>query len=78
MRQSRFIFVFFALTAAVAISACGGGGQGFRVAAPDPLEITSSSLPTTQSAQFIDFEIPLEGGCGGPYVVEVISGILPR
>ena len=60
MRQSKFIFVFLALVAAAMVAGCGGGkGQGFRLDAPPPLVITSTSLPTTFSADFIDYEIEL-------------------
>ncbi len=77
MRSSMF-FVAFLVVLAVAFSAgCGGSGQGFRVP-NDPLLITSSTLPTMVSGEYVDYDIPVTGGCGGPYVVEVIAGTLPR
>ena len=56
-------------------AAANHSGQGLRL--PDnPLVITSSTLPPTLSGEYVDFEIPLSGGCdvNNPvYVVEVTS-----
>ena len=60
--------------AALLIPACGGSGQGFRAASAPPLTVSGNTLPATETGQFVEVEIPLDGGCGGPYVVQVISG----
>lgn len=85
MRQFNTFALLFAVFALVATAGCGGGGDGFAgAAAANPLVITSNSLPAILSGQSFadiglpaDYEIPLSGGCGGPYQIEVISGLLP-
>jgi len=78
MRNSIFILALLALATFAVLPACGGGGQGLRAQAEPPLVIMTSSLPTGfTSGDAIDWEIPLDGGCGGPYVVELIAGTLP-
>jgi len=78
MRSSIFIFALLALATFAILPACGGGGQGLRAAANPPLVIMTSALPAGfTSGDSIDWEIPLDGGCGGPYVVELIAGVLP-
>ncbi|MDF1700604.1 MAG: hypothetical protein P1V36_05550 [Planctomycetota bacterium] len=77
MRSSKIFVAMLAVTALAFLVGCGGGGNGFRV--PDnPLIIDSSSLPDVMSGEYVDFDIPITGGCNGPYVVEVIAGTLPR
>ncbi|MDA1194055.1 MAG: Ig domain-containing protein [Planctomycetota bacterium] len=76
MRNSKFIICFVAILALALAAGCGGGGQGLRIPS-SPLAITSSSIPAHLSGEYIDWEIPITGGCGGPYVVEVIAGNLP-
>lgn len=76
MRKFSVVTLGLALVAFAVLPACGGSGQGYRVSS-DPLVITSTSLPASLSGQFIDFEVPLTGGCGGPYVMAVIQGTLP-
>jgi len=79
MHQSKFIFLFVALSTVALATGCVGGGGGFQLADQfDPLVITSSSLPASQSGEAIDIEIELGGGNGGPYVVSVIDGLMPR
>ena len=80
MRLSKIFIAFAVVSALVCVASCGGDGRGFR-AAGTPLVIMSGE-PTTvsgqnQSGEDVDWEIPIEGGCGGPYVVEVIAGALP-
>jgi hypothetical protein len=77
MRSSRIVVAVASLFLVSALAACGGGGHGFQVAS-DPLVITSTQLPNLSSGQPVDFEIPLSGGCGGPYVMAVIQGALPN
>ena len=60
----------------VALPACGGGGQGLRVTS-DPVKVMSTSLPAKLSGETMNHVIPLDGGCGGPYVLKVISGRMP-
>ncbi len=68
----KFAWVGLIAVTLIALPACGSG-KGFR-AALNPLVITSASLPPgLESGQQFDFEIPIDGGCGGPYVVQVIS-----
>lgn len=64
------------VAASLGLAACGGGGHGFRVANQN-ISVPSSVLPTAVSGQQIDFQIPLDGGCGGPYTMSVIAGQLP-
>ncbi len=64
-------------TALLVLPACGGGGQGLRVDTA-PLLVTSTSIPPKLSGESVNHVIPIAGGCGGPYVLKVISGKLPR
>ena len=77
MRNSRFIIAMLAVIGLAFFAGCGGGGQGLRLPS-NPLVISSSSLPTTLSGEYVDFDIPLGGGCDGTYVVEIIAGQLPQ
>jgi hypothetical protein len=77
MDKTRAFLVLVTVTAVAMSAACGGGGHGFAAPA-DPLVISGASLPATQSGQTVDWMIPVSGGCGGPYVVSVIDGALPR
>lgn len=68
------------------LAGCGGSGGGAWLPA-DTLSIASTSIveapngsdlnSTYESADLVNWEIPLAGGCGGPYVVKVLSGQLP-
>ena len=58
------------------IAGCGGGGHGFGVAA-DPLVIQNASLPAVSSGELVNYVIPHTGGGGGPYLLEVVDGVLP-
>jgi len=60
----------------LALPACGGGGQGLRIA-DDSIRVASASLPAMVSGEYMEQVIPLEGGCGGPYVPQLIEGSLP-
>ena len=71
---------------AAALAGCGDGLKGYTVPT-SPLVVTTGAIqeapngPDTnslfESADRVDFEVELSGGCGGPYVMSVISGILP-
>lgn len=76
MRHSKYIVIIFALVAFAVAPSCGHG-EGYRVPI-DPLVIMSTAFPQTLSGERVDFEIQLDGGCGGPYIVEVIDGTLPN
>ena len=79
MRTARSLVSFVALATMLSLllAACGGGGQGLRVGGT-PLTIENAALPLTLTGETVDWEVPLAGGCGGPYVVDVIAGELPR
>jgi len=62
--------------AILVLPSCGGGGQGLRVAT-DPIRVESASLPDVMSGEYMNQQIPLAGGCGGPYVAKVIAGKMP-
>ncbi len=76
MRFSRFAAMGSAVVALAALSACGGGGHGFGVAA-NPVVISSNALPPTLSGQVVNHLIPFSGGSGGPYLLEKIAGDMP-
>lgn len=73
--------------AGMLLAACGGGGTPFSIDAPG-LRITSTSITEApqgldtnslyESADAVDWTIPLAGGCDGPFIVTVISGRLPN
>ena len=62
---------------AFAATGCGGGGHGFSVGS-DPILITSNQLPPTLSGEIVNYPIPFTGGGGGPYLLELSSGTLPK
>ncbi|MFM8980342.1 MAG: hypothetical protein ACKOSS_07765 [Planctomycetia bacterium] len=74
------------LLASLLLAACGGGGDPFGVPGTQ-LRITSTTIaeapapadldPQFESADVVDWQVPLEGGCGGPYTLQVIGGTLP-
>lgn len=71
-------FVFaagIALLAALALGGCGGSGGGGGVSAS--FSIVPAPLPPVRSGELVDFEIPVAGGCGGPYTLELLSGEMP-
>ncbi|MDJ0973892.1 MAG: hypothetical protein QNJ98_05490, partial [Planctomycetota bacterium] len=73
MPRIKIVCVALVAMALVVAPSCGGGGEGFRVPA-SPLGISTTVLPALLSGDVVDVEIELTGGCGGPYVVQVISG----
>jgi hypothetical protein len=76
MSKSHLMIAAVLSVVLIVLSACGGGGQGLRADA-NPVLVTSTSLPPMLSGQGMDHVIPLEGGCGGPYVLQVIAGKMP-
>jgi len=77
MSHTRLLAVFAVSLAILALPACGsGGGEGLRVA-DDPVLVTSTSIPPMLSGESMNHVIPIEGGCGGPYVMKVIDGAMP-
>jgi len=40
-------------------------------------QFASTTLPSVLSGQYLDYELDLNGGCGGPYEITLISGRLP-
>ncbi len=75
MRISR-IAAAASVALVLALSACGGSGHGFGVAA-NPVVIASNALPPTLSGQVVNHLIPFTGGSGGPYLLERIAGTMP-
>ena len=77
MSQFRTIAVLAVSLAILTLPACGGGGgQGLRVE-DNPILVTSTSIPPMLSGESMNHIIPIEGGCGGPYVMKVIEGAMP-
>ncbi len=75
-KHQRWILTLIAALA-LSLPACGGGsGGGFRNAA-NPVLVTSTAIPSSQSGVEIDYPIQIEGGCGGPYDIQLVSGTLP-
>jgi hypothetical protein len=66
-----------ALALVVGVSACGGGGNGGFAGATPAISLESTLLPQLASGQSTEFALPIQGGCGGPYTIRVISGELP-
>ena len=68
------------MAAALAVvPACGGGGSGYAGSTPS-LSLSSALLPLLNSGEALagdGYALPIEGGCGGPYTLRVISGSLP-
>jgi hypothetical protein len=78
MTRSRLSVGVLLWTALLVLPSCGGGGgQGLRVA-NDPILVTSTSIPLCESGECVNHVIPIEGGCGGPYVLKVIDGAMPE
>jgi hypothetical protein len=69
------------------LAGCGGGGGGGFDVSSNALSVTSTAIteassPGDTDSQFesadpVDWVIPLTGGCGGPYVIKVVNGSLP-
>ncbi len=76
MSRSRVVGISLTLLASVVLASCGGSGQGLRMPS-DSVRFLSTSLPAMTSGVPYDYQIPLTGGCGGPYVMKTISGGLP-
>ncbi len=65
------------VTMLVVLVSCGGGGNGMPVVPGASMSIVDTTLPTALSGDTVDYELPLDGGCGGPYVLALIDGELP-
>ncbi len=65
-----------ALVLALLLPACGGSSG--PMSAAGSFSIAGVVAPATVSGEFVDFEVPVQGGCGGPYDLNVVSGFLPR
>ena len=77
MSHTRILAAIAASLAVLVIPACGGGSaQGLRVES-NPVLVTSTSIPPMLSGETVNHVIPIEGGCGGPYVMKVIQGSMP-
>lgn len=76
MRLPSLWSVAFLALAAAGLAGCGGGGTKFDVASQD-IRVTDPVLPQALSGQTVNYAIPLEGGCGGPYVMSIIAGAMP-
>ncbi len=61
----------------VGLAGCGGGGGDKYGVASNPIVIQNANLPTTQSGELVNYLIPFSGGGGGPYLLELIDGVLP-
>ena len=84
MRHSKLAIVLIAAVALGVIPACGGGGHGggggngYSVD-NNPLFIGSPAFPDgVLTGDRVEWAIPLGGGCGGPYEIEIVSGQLPE
>ena len=62
---------------AVLVSAACGGAGGWLPDNPAAIVVTSTAVPPMLSGQAVHHVIPISGGCGGPYVMQVTSGHLP-
>ena len=72
----RYSAVCIALVVALVAVGCGGGSGGSSSMAGS-LAISQVTFPPAVSGEAIDFEIPIIGGCGGPYDLNIVSGDLP-
>ena len=77
MRHLKIAVFLVSITALAIAPACGGGGRGFRVPS-NPLTLDSTVLPTLLSGQNVEYALPIGGGCGGPYILNLIDGELPE
>ena len=79
MSRSRYRYASFLLLGAVALllPACGGGSSGASGGSGSGLLIQSTSIPPAESGGLVNYIIDIEGGCGGPYDVQLLSGALP-
>ena len=72
--MSKFnLFTVVAVACAIGLAGCGGGKSQPAIS----LTLASTSLPLSDSGQWIDYQFPIENGCGGPYEINVIDGALP-
>jgi hypothetical protein len=87
MRLSNLGITALLLATPVWLGACGGGGTKEFSIPSQNLLITSTTITEApqggdvnllfDTADTVDWEVPLSGGCGGPYVMSVLSGQLP-
>ncbi len=77
MSRSTLVILVLVGGLALTVPACGGGGGGGYRNAANPVLVTSTSMPSAHSGVVIDYPIQVEGGCGGPYDIQLISGALP-
>ena len=79
MRMKSTVQSLSLLAMLVAATACGGGGSGGGGTTPS-IGLSSTLLPLLSSGQGLPgdgYALPITGGCGGPYVVRLISGNMP-
>ena len=73
--MSKFnVFIVLAMAFAIGLAGCGGGKNQPAIG----LRLASTALPLSVSGQWIEYQFPIENGCGGPYEVNVIDGALPE
>jgi len=76
MRIPSLCSLALALVASASLAACGGGGNKFDVGSQD-ISMQAAVLPQAVSGQTINYVVPIDGGCSGPYVMTVIAGAMP-
>ncbi|MGE0190956.1 MAG: hypothetical protein AB7T63_02840 [Planctomycetota bacterium] len=77
---SRAVGASVLVLTATVLPACGGGGSGGFQGSTPSLSLGSTLLPLLASGQPLagdGYALPIQGGCGGPYTVRLISGQLP-
>ena len=66
MFRTRFVVLLASVAVVLALSGCGGGGGP-----PDSqFRVESTALPEMLSGQPFQHQIPIVGGCGGPYIMQ--------
>jgi hypothetical protein len=78
MRKFHVVAAFTLVATATFLAGCGGGGGHGYSGSANPILITSNALPNTLSGEQVSYCIPYTGGSGGPYLLEVIDGALPK
>lgn len=76
MRIPSLACLALVVLAAPGLSACGGSGNPYSVQSMD-ISIDGAVLPQALSGESVNYVVPITGGCGGPYVLSIISGQLP-